>query len=291
MKRSDRYHIVNIKYLIGAIYWFKQKKWKLKNISNKETVKKLPLWSRLEIELQSNCNRDCYFCPRYGDSSGVRKDSNGKHIKKSMSTWKIFEVIDEAEKLGFQGSIGFHGLSEPFLDNRFVEVATYAKDKGMIVCESTNGDILKKDPELCSEIDGLVSHIHIGLYDYKSKKERNAQIRFWENRFKETNVWFSLAAEFPRMRQNTRIYDKKLLNSKIRNYPCFATQGLHIRYDGEVMLCCQDDYCSFKLGNVFNSLVEDIWWSEKHIKIVESLKVPGGRMSYKLCSNCMIKAL
>ncbi|MCK4995663.1 MAG: SPASM domain-containing protein [Thermoplasmatales archaeon] len=289
MKRTDKYRFIDKKIVNRVKYWKEQKKWKLKNILDKETVKTIPLWFGLEIELQSDCNRNCFFCPRYEDRSSIRKDSNGKHTKKSMPTKKITDIIDEAEKLGFKGPIGFHRLSEPFLDKRYLELATYAKNKGMKVWENTNGDLLKNDPALCSKLDDLLTGITIGLYDYKNKKERNAQVRFWENRFKETNVVFSLAAEFPKIRQNSKLYDKKLVTSRIRNCPCFQTRVLRIRYDGEVSLCCQDDQCSFKLGNVFNSSIKDIWWSEKHIKIVNSLKVPGGRISYTLCSNCVSK--
>ena len=40
--------------------------------------KGLGLWSNFQIETTSLCNRDCCFCPRWGDRSGVRKDSDNK---------------------------------------------------------------------------------------------------------------------------------------------------------------------------------------------------------------------
>ncbi|UCD14488.1 MAG: SPASM domain-containing protein [Thermoplasmatales archaeon] len=298
MKRADTFLFIYIRHWLRLAYWVFPKTWKLRNIVARRATRTIPMWSRLAIELQSNCNRDCYFCPRSGDRSGIRKDSNGKHVKKSMPTWKIFDIINQAVELGFKrslgfppykGSIGFHRLSEPFLDKRYVEVAAYAKEKGLKIMEDTNGDILKKNPVLCSKIDGLVDVIVIGIYDYKNNKEKKEQVRFWKNRFKKTKVVFSLAAEFPLQRQNAKNYDKKLVKlvtPKIANYPCFGTNGLRIRYDGEVSLCCEDDQCTFKLGNVFDSSIRDIWWSEKHIKIVNSLKVPGGRKLYPLCRNC-----
>lgn len=289
MNRADKFLFISTKHWLRLSYWQREKAWKLKMRKDPEVVKTIPLWLRLELEIQSDCNRDCHFCPRYGDPSGVRKDSNGKHIKKSMPTSKIFDILDQAEKLGFKNSLAFHRLSEPFLDKRYIEVATYANEKGMRIVENTNGDLLKNNPDLCKELDGLLSSIVIGLYDYKNRRERNEQVRFWKNRFKKTQIIFSLAAEFPRIRQNTILYDKKLVTPKIRNYPCFATSGFLIRYDGEVSLCCQDDSCVFNLGNVFNSSLQDIWWSKKHIEIVNSLKVSGGRNLYPLCKGCMIQ--
>jgi len=208
-----------------------------------------------------------------------------------MPTEKIFDIIDQAEKLGYKGIIGFHRLSEPFLDRRYVKVATYAKEKGMRVCENTNGDILKQDPILCSRLDGLLEEIKIGLYDYKNVKEKKEQMRFWKNCFKKTRVSFSLANEFPMIRKNSKIYldGKRSVNSKWRNYPCFwPIIGFYIRYDGEVSFCCDDDNCNFGLGNIFESSLEEIWWSKKHIKITNSLKVSGGRKLYPLCKSCKL---
>ena len=48
-----------------------------------QDTKTIPMWSRIAIEIQSDCNRDCYFCPRYADRSGIRKNQKGKH---SIST-------------------------------------------------------------------------------------------------------------------------------------------------------------------------------------------------------------
>ena len=78
-----------------------------------------------------------------------------------------------------------------------------------------------------------------------------------------------------------------MINNKTRSLPCFRTNGLRIRYDGEVSLCCEDDLCTFKLGNVFDSSIKDIWWSEKHIEVVNSLKNKCGRNAYRLCRGCL----
>jgi radical SAM protein with 4Fe4S-binding SPASM domain len=205
-----------------------------------------------------------------------------------MPTQIIYDVLDQAEKLGYKGYINFHRLSEPFLDKRYIEIATYAKKKGMKIWEYTNGDLLKNDSPLISKIDGLLEKVTIGLYDYNNEEEKKKQIRYWASRFKKTKVVFSFAAEFPSIRQNTKLYDKKFVTYKTKNYPCFGTNGFRIRYDGEVCLCCQDDKCTFHLGNVLESSLKDIWWSKKHIDIVNSLKDPGGRKLYPLCKNCVL---
>jgi len=266
-------------------YWKKLTVALLNDLKTKDPKRAIPIWHVLEIELQSDCNRDCHFCPRHEDRSGIRKDKDGKHIRKSMPTWKVKEILDQAAKLNYKGPIGFHRLSEPFLDKRYVEIATYAKKKGLMISEYSNGDVLKKRPDLIKKIDGLIDKITIGLYDYKNTKEKNEEINFWRNQFKKTKVEFSLANEFPVIRQNSDLYDKEIISNVINNR-CFGTMGLRIRYDGEVSLCCEDDQCNFNFGNVFNSTIEEIWWSEKHVKIVKSLRKPGGRKLYPLCKKC-----
>jgi MoaA/NifB/PqqE/SkfB family radical SAM enzyme len=246
-----------------------------------------PLWSRLAIEIHSDCNRDCNFCPRYNDYSGIRKDNDGNHVKKQMPTWKIKDIIDQAVELGFHGSIGFHRLSEPFIDDRYIEVATYAKEKGMIIKDHTNSDILKKNPDLIKQIDNIVDWLGIGLYDYKNEKEKYEQMEFWRKQFNKTKIDFSLAAEYPGSRINSILERDNNQDNLVKNFPClWPMWGLWIRYDGEVSLCCEDDPCTFGIGNIFKNSIKDIWISKKRIKIVNTLIKFNGRSNYELCKKC-----
>jgi len=45
-----------------------------------------PIWENLEIDIQSSCNRDCEFCLRFLDRSGVRKDKRGNQIVTRIPT-------------------------------------------------------------------------------------------------------------------------------------------------------------------------------------------------------------
>jgi len=64
--------------------------------------------------------------------------------------------------------------------------------------------------------------------------------------------------------------------------------ALLIRYDGEVSLCCQDDECTFGLGNVFDKSIAEIWGSDKHRGIIDKVTKPGGRREFDLCKKCYI---
>ncbi len=246
-----------------------------------------PMWEVLEIDLHSNCNRDCNFCPRYLDRSGVRKDKNGKRVIKQMPTDKVYAIIDEACDMGYKGKIKFHRLSEALLDRRYLQFVKYAHGKGFQVWENTNGDVLKRNAKLCEELDGLIVDLVIGLYDYKTYKEKLAQMEFWKNTFKNTLLKFSTPLETPQIRQSSEVYLKRRKDPRIIDEPCVhMLTGLRIRYDGNVSFCCQDDLCAFNLGNVFEQSLEEIWWSDKHIEIINNVTQPGGRRKYELCSNC-----
>jgi radical SAM protein with 4Fe4S-binding SPASM domain len=58
-----------------------------------------------------------------------------------------------------------------------------------------------------------------------------------------------------------------------------------IQYDGEMCHCCEDTHGSFDLGNVHRNSIEELWFSERHQRIIEDL-IAGMRGKYHLCRNC-----
>src|SRR5882724_13576203 len=87
---------------------------------------RIELFERLLIESQSNCNRSCWFCPRTYDRSGKHLDETGRSVLKQMPTWKILDLLDQAQALGYRGAVGFDHYSEPLLDKRSITLAEEA---------------------------------------------------------------------------------------------------------------------------------------------------------------------
>jgi radical SAM protein with 4Fe4S-binding SPASM domain len=71
-----------------------------------------------------------------------------------------------------------------------------------------------------------------------------------------------------------------------RNAPCHRPLiRMIVQWDGAVSNCCEDTYGAFDLGNVYERSLADLWFSERHVQVVENL-VAGRREQYALCRRC-----
>ena len=241
------------------------------------------------IELQSDCNRECFFCPRSSDASGRRLNHDGSHARHRMSTGMAVGLINEIVEMGFQGPIGFHHLSEPFLDPRILSMAHYAKDKGLKPYVHTNGDILRRSEELQKLAADVLDKIVIGVYDVFDPDEVESEKAFWQQIFPDVQIGFSCANHvFPR---TLTAYDPRMFRSKeITHGPCRRPHlRLIIHYNGAMAFCCEDMNESFDLGNVKHSSISDLWHSEHRRKILEDLD-KGIREPYDLCRQSVLPA-
>ena len=249
----------------------------------------LPLFKKILLELQSNCNRDCFFCNRLGDHSGKRMAPNGQKVIRSMPTEHALRILDEAAALSFKGQVAFHHMSEPFLDPRIIEMAWKARELGMIPYEHTNGDVLRHNDELCRAAVKVFDHIVVGIYDVQSAEELENEKKFWRERLSGTRVGFSVVQGH--IHPRTYIPGDSRMIIKKHTYPRGVCNRplirLIVHYDGNVALCCEDMTDNFGLGNAFEQSIADIWYSEKHMKIIQDLQ-KGRRGDYGFCSICSL---
>ena len=156
------------------------------NIRNRK-----PLFQRLTIETQANCNRACWFCPRTYDRSGVYLKPNGNAVVTEMATEKVLDLLDQAKSLGFRGVASFYYFSEPLLDKRNLFFAREAKSRSMKTLIHTNGDLLRRNVVLCQQVSNIYDRIVIGLYDYKNEEELKGEMDFWSKKLCGANLEFS----------------------------------------------------------------------------------------------------
>jgi radical SAM protein with 4Fe4S-binding SPASM domain len=255
----------------------------------------IPLFERMQIESQSICNRSCWFCPRTYDRSGKYLDHRKRPVANKMPTKTILDLLDQAQALGFQGQVGFHHYSEPLIDPRNISLAEEARKRGMKPYLHTNGDQLKCDDSLCKAVIRVYDRIIIGLYDYKTNEELEENKQYWLEKFLGYNLEFSpigLEGSFSAHSLGT---PKALVPSDKRmavpdftfsNAPCHRPLiRLIIQHDGEMANCCEDTYGAFRLGNAHQIRLEELWFSENHVQLIQDLLV-GRREKFSLCRNC-----
>jgi radical SAM protein with 4Fe4S-binding SPASM domain len=255
----------------------------------------IPLFEQLCLESQSNCNRSCWFCPRTYDRTGKYLDDAGKPVIRSMPTDKILDVLDQAHALGFRGLVGFHHYSEPLLDPRNVMLAREARRRGLVPWLHTNGDVLRRDVQLCRDVSEVYGHIVVGLYDYETDEQREAEERFWQSRLNCARLDFSAIGRGSTRTATSMAIPRAVVPTDARmtvpdltfsNGPCARPLiRMIIQWDGEVCNCCEDTSGEFELGNVYRSRLEELWFSAHHVRIVEDL-AGGRRDRYPLCRSC-----
>ncbi len=256
---------------------------------------RIPLFDRLQIESQSNCNRSCWFCPRTYDRSGKYLDETGKSVSNRMPTEKILDLLDQAQALGFRKLVNFYFYSEPLLDQRNPMLAREARKRGMQPYLHTNADVLKRDDSLCEEVKDLYEYIVVGLYDYETNEQLEDAKRYWQDRLAGANLKFSTIGLSGARSAHSVGIPRALVPSDARmavpdltfaNAPCHRPFiRMIIRHDGEMCNCCEDTHGDFKLGNVYQNSLEELWYSERHVQIVEDL-IAGWREKYDLCRHC-----
>ncbi len=86
---------------------------------------------KLDIEPTTHCNFACSMC----------QVSDDKWISNSMSFSDFKEIIDNNK---FLLKIKLQGMGEPFLNKELIEMARYARSKGIYVVTTTNGSVFNE---------------------------------------------------------------------------------------------------------------------------------------------------
>jgi radical SAM protein with 4Fe4S-binding SPASM domain len=253
----------------------------------------LPLFERLQIESQANCNRACWFCPRTYDRTGAYLDAAGRRVWNRMPTEKILDLLDQAVAMGFGGRVGFHHYSEPLLDERNVTLAREARARGLEPYLHTNGDVLARNEALCAAVADVYEQVVVGLYDYETDEELEEAKRWWRARlagaraleFSAIGLSGASSMGIPRALVPT---DERMSvpDLTFTGAPCHRPMiRMVIRHDGEMLNCCEDTHGAWGLGNVHERPLAELWYSERHASVIRDL-VAGRRDKYPLCRQC-----
>jgi len=253
----------------------------------------------LNIEINSDCNRRCVFCPRSQDETRWSLDNKGKKklIGKYMDEEIVKSIIDQNKEQGFNASIGFIFYNEPTLDDRLFDFISYASGKAPAINITTNGDKIKKDEQYAKDFFAFPLTAYISLYDYRDMQGREKLIKWWKNYLKSLGVpnhKYNFTGNYFNFGNRAGLIDRRnkyLAHSNLDSMvPLRAScKKIHakfnVRYDGEVPICCEDTLVQYSLGNVKNNTLSEIWYGEK-MKIATELLKNKNRAALSPCNKC-----
>lgn len=248
------------------------------------------MFHELCIETVASCNRTCPTCMRnsYPDRDAV-KDRFGKQQRMPVEVFR--KVVDDAVAMGFTGSVNLQHFNEPFQDPRIGRLAAYVKDKGVFssVYMHSNGDLITR--RKAASVDGILDSITVALYDKDGGQpmepvraaNRRHELSSW---FRQTTLTWTTGLHLVTHFSPYANLQDAIAENRLR--PCTREVQLRMIVDwrGEMLLCCEDIAGLWRLGNVRDSTVAELWQSERHQQILTTLAEAGGRESYGFCRTC-----
>ena len=216
--------------------------------------------SRVEIEVNSGCNRRCSYCP----------NATVKQKNIPMPVELFHRIIDQLSDLSFCGRISYHFYNEPLLRSDLEDLVTYAKvnlrhAKQILYTNGQYLDSRRYQTLLVSGIYHFVVTKH-GSYPVSPRPSQTIQT---PNDLSFTNRGGALGSiELP------------------LSLPCYVLHDrLLIGWNGDVLLCYEDYHRETVLGNVLLNSILDIWESD-NTETIRHILAAGKRGQLKPCSNC-----
>lgn len=216
----------------------------------------------VELELTSQCNRTCGFCP----NSYIDRHSENHKLNKH-----VFEnLIQELARNNYSKFISFSRYNEPFMHRNILEERIrYIRMNlpNVTLVSNTNGDF----STLLVDIDQLT------VMDYDNNKQEICTPSYRVMKLGPIN-------------NRGGALDIK---SKRRDFPCYEpTYFVGVDYTGDVMPCCNlrhdvKEHKPFILGNLNKNSLEEILNSNKAIWFRKA--VASGKQKYfpSVCKECL----
>lgn len=233
----------------------------------------------VEIETVNRCNGICEFC-------AVNANAPQRPYKK-MSTEMFESIICQLEQMNYDKQVALFSNNEPFLDNRMLDFAVYAREHlpNAYIYLFTNGKLLSLS--LYKEIMKYLDYMQIDMYqeetddveanikeimEYSDLNCLNNCTRFVK--ISPRAIRYSRGGSSPNSKVDVSI-------DEICRLPLVQ---LVIRPDGKISLCCNDALGQMTIGDLRKESIMEAWNGDKR-KCVQKLIVEG-RESIPICKFC-----
>jgi len=296
-------------------YWQYRKDWLM--VAEKSVLFDFPI--HLDIETTSYCNLECVMCPRtIQKKRGIDYlEGNDKEI-----SWELYKkIVDEGAREGLK-SIKFQYLGEPLADSLIIRRIKYAKQKGILdTMFNTNATMLdeKMSYDLLNagidnvffSVDSIIpskyEKIRVGAnYDQvvknillfmKIKKEKYPHVKTRISMVvlpgtsqKEIDdykdFWLPIvgAVGFDDWINHSSDNEGEYNPDFICGQPY---QRMFVRYDGNCVPCCFDALKEYKMGNIENHTIKEIWLGPLFQKLRDIHKF-GDYRDISICKKCIM---
>lgn len=234
----------------------------------------------VEIEVNSNCNRSCSYCP----------NSSEKRIENGNIKFELYQkIVSELKINKFKGRLSYHFYGEPLLNKSLEKLISFAKKeipkaKHVIF---TNGDFLTRE-RVNTLIQAGVDYFIITRHEGRKHLPADDFYEDLPSDIKEILLFKDI--------ENVNLSDRaglvdldKLLPKKqkpITNFPCLIpTLSIYITVKGHILPCFEDYTQKEVMGNIENCSLKEIWESPRYVQFRKEIK-SGNRKTSKLCENC-----
>ena len=247
-----------------------------------------PLSSLLTVEVNTTelCNRKCVFCPRFDKDVYPNRNLN-------MDLDTAYKVSTNLAKSNYTGKISFSGFSENFINKKFVEIVEIFRinlPDCLIEC-NTNGDFLT--PAYAKNLyrAGL-NKLYINLYDGIDQIEKFDEIMkdidkslyMYRAHYSEEDYGLNINNRGGSI--NWLGFDESTVE-ELKGKPChYPFYKMFVDWNGDVLFCSNDWQKEIIVGNLKNSLLEEVWLGKEIREIREKL-IKGDR-SNSPCNKCTV---
>ncbi len=244
------------------------------------------IFSELEFETTSYCNRKCDYCPN------VDYERFGAEEKFFMAESTFLNLVCQLKKLDFKGQISPHLYGEPLIDPRIYEWIGHLKRElpAVKIKIVTNADFLTEETfnilDRCG-LDILYISKHAKTLSKQAKavienhKDNHERIKIVINDF--YNDFLTSQEMF-----TNRGGDIDLKSLELKRQPIRCPYALYpvINSFGDLVICCQDFHNEYVFGNINDRDLGDIWFDPNNIEI--RTRIYRGEMDLGICKTCMM---
>ena len=239
----------------------------------KETQKH-EFFSVVELELNTECNRRCSYCP---NGQGL---SRGQVL---MDEDLFLKIISELQELRFSGILSFHFYGEPLLHPKLAEMIRTAREflplaKFHLYSNGTLLDIRRFRELKRAGVDLFILTKHEGVEHFPIERR-------WNELTKDEKDILSIENHL-KLEKTNRGGVLQLGESLKGELFCYMPSTmLVITAKGNVLPCYEDYFENLTLGNLKENSLKELWQTVAAQNLRQDL-AQGKRMKYNPCKDC-----